>query len=139
MAQQDKLIRGKIIPNKLGLSITLVPFLPVLSLTIGLALTGFKGVWLIFIMFACIWIYGIIRKLNTQLIFAQDTLTFKVFRTIGQVRIETIGNVYFKSSRFPYNRSLVISLQSGERIVFDQLDFWGLENAHVLLSSVNKS
>lgn len=134
LIKKDKKTTQKIIPNKTGICIFGVMLIPLLGVTVGMVASGFKGVVLIVVPFLCVSAALAIKDLNTSLFINESSITIKVFNSIKTVSREEIVSVKLGPSRFPNNRGLVITLKNGKKLFFDQLGFWGLDNAYLILS-----
>lgn len=131
--KRDKLVTGRIIPNRLGIIYHIVRFSPFVLLSVGIAMSDNESIGIITMIAGFILLVITIVDQTTTLELKQDVLIYKHLHITQKICISDIAWVKWKiSKRFPYNRRLIIRLRpkAGLYIILNQTDFWGLENMY---------
>lgn len=135
LMKEDNKVTQRIIPNKIGVGLQAVSFLLFFSIAVGLFLSGLKGILFIYFLVFCGWVICSVKKSHAMMIIKKDSFVIKGYRSATSFSIQEISDIYFLPSRTPYSRCLVIVLQNGQKLVFDQIEYWGLSSAYHILST----
>jgi len=135
LLKKDKEVMGKIIPSRIGLVLYSVYSLCFLGICAGCSISGFKGPLMIFLCIICLTMISAVKTINTDLIINENSVVLKAGKTTRTYCKEDILDVRFVSTRLPYNRCLMITFANGQKIGFDQLNFWGLGSTYLILSN----
>lgn len=132
--QKDQKFRDRIVPNRFGLLYACVKLLPMCGIFGGLALRGFGGAIIVFLV--GIFFIGrlVLKKQTTTVSLEERMLVVKDWKTVYRIDMDSVKTIEFVESRLPYNRCLMLTLKNGMIFRFEQENFWGLENMYAKLS-----
>lgn len=133
LIRKDKEVTGKLIPSKNTVVECLLFSVFVLTITIGLALMGFKVAFFIGIICICIRIKITNKIMSTVLLINKNTIVVKEHKTVKRYFRDDIVDVRFETTRAPFIRCIVIELNDGQEIYFDQLHYLGLSSVYSIL------
>jgi len=135
--KRDRLVTGKIVPNRLGIIYHTVMFAPFILFGIGIEISNHTFGGLIATLGVVFLLLIILLNQTTKVELHQNVLIYKYLHIVEKIPVEDIDWVKWKiSKRFPCNRRLIIKLKikgSLSHIVLNQTGFWGLENMYDLL------
>lgn len=128
LMKKDRLVTTGVFPNRYGIFHYCVVFCLLCCVLLGFRLTGFYGVGIIFAIALSMMVAMLICKQSVKVTLQQDVLVYKELCREQRIPLEYISSVEWGRSGIPYNRQLIIRLQTGRAIFLQQEHFWGLEN-----------
>ena len=135
MVRKDINDTPEILPNILGIAAFSIWCIPMLGITVGVALSGAYGILLIASLMLCGWGWMVCVHLNTQVTVDEDTVTVKKGRFVSVIKRDEIKSVTFVRRRMSYDRRLMITLKNGYVCRFDQCFYKGLTAVYLELNT----
>ena len=128
MIKKDKKVTTSVIPNRYGLFHYGIIFCLQCCVILGMHLTGFRGIGIIFIIALPIVTYILVCKQTIKVTLQQDILVYKELLSELKIPLTHIDSVEWGRSGIPYIRQLIIRLKAGRAIILQQEHCWGLES-----------
>ena len=129
LEKKDWKIKNKIIPSKFHWVIRGIQLFLILGSVIGIVVSGFEEVVLIFALAACVWIVILFKKVRTTLTIQGNSIFYKTGNNTSTLCKADVTQVYFRFSS-NHIRTLVVKFQQGLKLEFDQTEFWGLSSVY---------
>lgn len=137
-AKKDRDVRDIIHPNRFGLLYVCTQLFLMCGILGGLALRGFGGVIIVFLIGAVFIGRLVLKKQTTTAFLEGDLLIVKDWETEYRIERDSVKTIEFVASRLPYNRCLMLTLENGMVFRFEQENFYGLESMYAKLSNLPK-
>lgn len=128
--EADKNVKGRIIPNRAGIFLVCLMYLPLCGIIIGLLLKGFRGVLIVILSGTICILVLMAKKQSTTVSLDGNALVIKELGKVRHIPMEAIAAAYFDASRVPFNRCLTIRLKNGVKLRFEQENFYGLDDMY---------
>lgn len=130
LVKMDNAYSGPIVPIKFGMIYSCISFVPIYGIVTGISIAGFDGAWLIGILFLLLFAYNTFQQQRTYFSVDGDKVVHEIFGKKFIYKTQEITQVYWAKSKIPHNRSLVITFRNGQKVIFYQESFIGLQSIH---------
>lgn len=130
LQKRDKVRKGGIVPNRIGILHLCILFLPFVGMLTGMAMNSFRGGFLILALGGIVFGWILIKKQTTSLTLADNKVLYRELRRELVFSVSDIQSVLWVQSNIPGNRRLRITLQNACVLDFEQENFWGLEDMY---------
>jgi hypothetical protein len=138
LIRRDRLYQAGACPNRWGLLLNIILFLPIIGILISWGLSGFSGAYIIAFLGAATLLQITAKKQTTYLTLEENELLVLESGSVRHYPYDSITLVRWGKSKLPFNRSLIVEFCNGFNLMLEQEHFWGLEYLYRKLNSYLK-